>query len=191
MITEMNLPDLPDFSGISADEAPAFEPFANGWYRGTILEKRVFTDKNGNDRVFESQDAPSAAGDSRNIKLQVQITRADGRQLHVSHLVNYRPDDLTSEAVNAVKTVQEQVKEGVADWKGNPLFRTFSTLVSLGALQQVAKVRQLQKNGNGGLDLSVVYGKDAYFRIRDDSRNPQYKEIAGIRPIESKPKLVL
>lgn len=176
----ISLPDIPDLTGIG-DEGPVTEPFQDGWYKGTILAKREFTDRNGNVRVFESGDAPSASGDSRNIRLQVEITRkSDGRKLNVSHLVNYKPEDLTTETVQAIKAQQEQVKEGVVEW--GPLFRPFMTLQRLATLQKVAGVRQLQKNENGGLDLSVIYGKDAFFRLKDDSRNPQYKEIAGIRP---------
>ena len=185
----ISLPDIPDLTSLS-EEAPPADPFTDGWYKGVILEKRVFSDRNGNDRVFESSDNPSAAGNSRNIKLQVQITRqSDGRNLNVSHLINYRPEDLTPASISAVKTHQEQVKEGVTEW--GPLFRTFATLQNLGVLQRVAGVRQLQKNGNGGLDLSVVYNKEAYFRLKDDDRNPQYKMIAQIRPLESKPKQIL
>ena len=190
MSTEtLNLPDVPDLTGIG-DETTQLEPFIDGWYKAVIQEKRVFTDKNGNDRVFESGDNPSAAGDSRNIKLQIQVTRqSDGRQLNVSHLVNYRPDDLTPEAVKAVKVQQELVKEGTAEWGST--FRTFATLQRLGTLQRVAGVRQLQKNGNGGLDLTPVYSKECYVQLKDDDRNPQYKMIKQIRPIENKPKFVL
>lgn len=182
----INLPDIPDLSGIG-DSPSDFTPFEDGWYKGVILEKREFVDRNGNTRVFESADQPSQNGDSRNIKLQVQVTRqADKATLNVSTLVNYRPDDLTAATVQAVKVVQEQVKEGAAEWKGNPLSRSFFALQSLQKIQKVAGVRQLQRNGNGGLDLSAVYGKEAYIRIKPDERNPQYKTVADIRPITEK-----
>lgn len=192
MSDTLNLQDIPDLSGIG-DDVQESAPFEDGWYRGTILEKREFVDKNGNTRVFESLDAPSANGDSRNIKLQIEIKRqSDGRTLNVSQLVNYRPEDLTAATVQAVKAAADQVKEGVIEWSGNPLFRSFATLQRLQKLQKVGGVRQLQRNGNGGLDLTSVYGKSAYIKLRPDNRNPQYKEVADIRPIEgTKPRIVL
>lgn len=183
--TTLSLPDIPDLSGFGEEQESA--PFENGWYRGVILEKREFVDRNGNTRVFESSDSPSASGDSRNIRLQIQVQRqADKRELNVSQLVNYRPEDLTQGTIQNIKARQEQVKEGAVENMGE-LFRPFATLQRLAKIQKVAGVRQLQKNGNGGLDLSVVYGKEAYIRLKEDSRNPIYKEVADIRPIDNKP----
>lgn len=190
MSDSINLPDIPDLSGIGDEQEAA--PFEDGWYKGQILAKREFTDKNGNTRVFESGDAPSQNGDSRNIRLQIQVTRqSDGRQLNVSQLVNYRPEDLTAATVSAIKAQQEKIKEGaVEDW--GTLFRPFATLQRLQKLQAVGGVRQLQRDANtGGLDLTAVYGKEAYIRLRPDSRNPQYKEVADIRPVDKAPRKVL
>jgi hypothetical protein len=175
---EMSLLDIPDLTGVgeSRDE---FEPFANGWYQGVILEERSFTDRNGNDRVFASEDSPSQAGDSRNIRLQLQLKRtSDGRELNVGTLINYRPDDLTQESVQEVIAHQEKVKAGTEEW--GPLFRSFATLQRLGKLQKIAKVRSFAKADNGGLELGPLYGKTIYVRLRDDSRNPQYKEVADM-----------
>jgi hypothetical protein len=36
--------------------------------------------------------------------------------------------------------------------------------------------------------LSALYGKGAYFKVRPDSRNPQYKEVADFQ--ENEPKRV-
>jgi len=180
MSTEtLNLGDIPDLSGVEEVRA---EPFADGWYSGTILAKREFTDRNGNDRVFESTDAP-AARSGRNIRLQVELKRAsDGKTLNTSTLVNYQPDDLTQETVQAVSAQREKVKDG-AEW--GSLFRPFMTLTRLSKLQKIAGVRQLQRNGDGGLDLHPLFGKTAWFKIGEDSRNPQYKEVKDFR--ETKP----
>ena len=76
-LSDFNLTDIPDLSGVTEQEQA---PFEKGWYAGTILGQRSFTDRNGNDRLFESTDTPSVAGDSRNIRLQVEVKRAsDGR----------------------------------------------------------------------------------------------------------------
>ena len=175
----INLGDIPDLSGIG--DTQAFEPFANGWYKGTILPKREFTDKNGNDRVFESADTTSARGDSRNIKLQVSLTRqTDGKTLNTSVLVNYQPEDLTQETIQAVAAQRELNKTSGEEW--GSLFRPFMTLTRLSKLQKIAGVRQLQRNGDGGLDLSALYGKAAFFRIGDDKRSEgKYKEVVDFR----------
>ena len=169
----LSLGDIPDLSAVVDDTKP--EPFADGWYKGTILEKREFTDRNGNDRVFESTDDVSRSGDSRNIRLQIAVERAsDKRTLNSSVLVNYKPEDLTAETVQQVTAQLAKVKEG-EEW--GPLFRPFMTLTRLGKLQRIAGVRQLQRNGNGGLDLHPLFGKSGYFRVGPDDRNPEFKAI--------------
>ena len=51
-----DIPVIPDLSSFVEDE---ITPFENGWYKATIQAQRSFTDKNGNDRVFESTDEPA------------------------------------------------------------------------------------------------------------------------------------
>ena len=180
------LADIPDLSSIEDSGAKAAK-FEDGWYEGTILAKREMTDRSGNDRVFESDDQPSQAGDSRNIRLQVELVRkSDNRKLGTNTLINYRPEDLTAEVVAQVSAKMEEVKGG-AEW--GPLFRSFITLSRLGKLQKVAGVRQLQRNGNGGLDIHPLFGKKAYFRLGPDNRNPEYKaivEFKEVAPVKAK-----
>jgi hypothetical protein len=179
---EIMLSDIPDLSTFEDTTKP--EPFVDGWYRGTILEQRQFTDANGNDRIFTSNDEPSQKGDSRNIRLQVVLKRQeDGRELNTSVLVNYRPEDLTQDTVQAVTQQMEKNKDG-DQW--GPLFRPFMTIQRLSTLQKVAGVRQLQRNGNGGLNLHTLFGKTLYARIAPDDRNPQYKAVVEFR--DQKPK---
>ena len=183
-MSDFNLGDIPDLSGVTEQEQA---PFEKGWYAGTILGQRSFTDRNGNDRLFESTDTPSVAGDSRNIRLQVEVKRAsDGRVMNISALVNYRPEDLSADTVSAVLAHKEKVAAG-EEW--GPMFRPFATLQRLGKLQKIAGVRQLGRNGNGGLDLHPLYNKAGYFKLEQDDRNPQYMKIADFR--ETKPKSVL
>jgi len=184
----LNLGDIPDLSGIGGDYESA-APFNDGWYKGNIIETRSFTDSNGNDRVFNSTDEPSQKGDSRNIKLQVVLKRtSDGRELNISYLLNYRPEDLTQEAVQAVIAETERTK---ASGDRRTDFRPFLTLQRLGQLQKVAGVRQFQRSNGGtsGLDLSPLFGKTAYFKVIPDDRNEKYKQIGDVRV--TAPKVVL
>lgn len=173
---EFNLPEIPDLSGVqeAAGEGGGWE---DGWYEGVIVDQRSFEDKNGNERVFETCDTPSAKGDSRNIRFQAVIRRkSDSRTLGTSVQVNYRPEDLTPETVAAVTA-----RATAGDGQMGDLFRPFLALQQLGRLQKIAGVRQLQRNGNGGLDLTPIYGKPAFFRLGPDSRNPQYREVKAFQ----------
>jgi hypothetical protein len=191
-MSELNLqdvPSIPDLSGIQDFNTSSSEPFEDGWYEGTIVAKREFQDKAGNDRVFETSDEPSQAGDSRNIKLQVEITRkSDGRKLGTNYLINYRPDDLSTETVAQVMAGLEAAKTG--EKMGGTLFRSFMTLRRLGSLQKVAKIRQLARNGNGGLDLHPLFGKTGYFKLEKDDRNEKFKKIADVRDTAPKKGLL-
>lgn len=178
MTDAIQLSDIPDLSGIG-DTFAKSDPFIDGWYRGTILEKRESTDSNGNDRVFASGDELSQRGDSRNIRLQVVLKRtSDSKVLNTSYMLNYRPEDLTQETVQAITAQQAKVKDGEG-W--GTLFRPFMSLLTLSKLQKIAGVRQLERNGNGGLNLAPLYNKVGYFRIAPDDRNPQYKAIVDLR----------
>lgn len=178
-----DIPEIPDLSGIQSSESNSFQ---DGWYGGLILEQRAFTDSNGADRVFASSDEPSQKGDSRNIRLQIEVKRgSDGRVLNTSAQINYQPSILTQESVQAVIAETERVK-GTDEKRSD--FRSFIALQQLGKLQKIAGVRQLQRNGNGGLNLTPLFGKTAYFKLGPDERNPQYKQIVDFR--ETKPTKV-
>ena len=171
MSETLQLSDIPDLSGIQ--DTQTSEPFLDGWYRGTILARREFTDKSGSERVFESGDEPAMSGNGRNIRLQTEIVRQDGRTLNTSVLVNYQTSDLSQETVQA-----GAARTGNRDTQWGDLFRPFMVLRRLGALQRIAGVRQLQRNGNGGLDLTPLFGKTAYFKMGPDRKSPElYKEV--------------
>lgn len=178
------LPDIPDLSGIqdtysnTGDKAP----FVDGWYEADIVEKRVLTNKAGNELEFASGDAPSQAGDSRNIKLQMSVKRqSDGRELGTGYLLNYRPEYLTQETVQQINAFIEQVKTGAAQWKGSGMFRPFKALKTLGTLQKVAGVRQFSRTEEGGLNLAPLFGKKIWVRLGPDEQKPQYKAILDVR----------
>lgn len=183
-----DIPAIPDLSGIADPTGSgSFEKFGPGWYAGEILESRTRTDKAGNESTFASDDLPSQSGDSRNIRLQVAVTRQSDKAVnHYSLRMNYRPEDLTAETVQQITAQMEQVKNG-EQW--GSLFRPFMVLNRLSKLQKIAGVRQLQRNGNGGLDLHPVFGKKGYFRLAPQKDKPEYLEIADFR--ETAPKKVL
>ena len=154
----MNLGDIPDLSDLP-DERP--EPWQDGWYKATILNQRTFTDKNGNDRCFESNDTP-AQKTGRNIRLQCEIKRlTDGKTMNQSLLINYRPEDFSE---------KHKLTDGTAD------MRLRLTLTRMSRLQQVAGVRQLQRSGDGGINLTPLFTKTVYVKL-GQQEGTDYKEI--------------
>lgn len=186
----MNLGDIPDLSTMVGLER---EPivWTDGWYKAQIVEKREFTDKNGNDRTFASADLPSAKGDSRNITLQTIIARKDGQTLNSKIGVNYRGDDLTQDTIHAIAAQAEANKKAGGKPTWGTLFRSYMALNQLGTLQKVAGVRQFQRGGDGGLDITPLFGKTVYVRVGPDDRNPQYKAIVRFQQAEPKKVPVL
>ena len=137
----------------------------DGWYEGFFLATRSFTSKDGTARHFLSGDIPSKDGASRNIRLEVEVTRkTDGRTMNLTMLLNYRYEDLDTSTIQAVK-------EGKAET------RTKLSLQRLAQLQTIAACGPLMPDGQGGIELGALYGKTAYFRLGQDSRKPTYKEI--------------
>lgn len=170
--TAATLPEIPDLSGMTEDKP---EPWADGWYAGVIQASQTF-EKDGVTTEFKTEDAPSRAGDSRNIFVRFTITRKDGRKMQTKFLVNYRTSDFSAENIAAVQARKAEVKAG-GEW--GPLFRPFSALTGIGTLQRLAGVRQFQRTAEGGLDLSPLFGKPMFARLRDDKEG-RYKDVAAI-----------
>lgn len=179
--TVLSLGDIPDLSGISDGGADS-TPFSDGWYEGVILAKREFTDRNGNDRLFESGDTPSKNGDSRNAVLQVEVTRAsDKRKMNTKIGINYREVDFAPETLQAIVAAKEAAKASGERPQWGSLFRSFMALKQLGQLQGVAGVKTFARNDTGGLNLAPAYGKPVFVRLAPDDQNPLYKQVADFR----------
>ena len=76
-----------DLDGIDGGgEASGFE---DGWYEGFFLHTRSFKRKDGTALTFSSGDTPSKDGASRNIRLEVEVTRkTDGRTMNVCEIIS-------------------------------------------------------------------------------------------------------
>ena len=170
--SQQSLPEIPDLSGMTEDKP---EPWADGWYNAAVQASQTF-EKDGMVTTFNTEDVLSRAGDSRNIFVRFQITRKDGRKMQTKYLINYRTSDFTAESIAAVQARKAEVKAG-GEW--GPMFRTFSALTGIGTLQRIAGVRQFQRTADGGLDLSPLFTKSFFARLRDDKEG-RYKEVAAI-----------
>jgi hypothetical protein len=176
MTDEMTLPAIPNFADVP--DEPRSEPWVDGWYAGTFLAARTFTTRDGNEVTHASEDTVSKNGDSRNITLQAQLTRrASKGEFNGRVRLNYRPAvDFTTERIARIA----ELNSGSKDDATSDEVRSRIALGQLKRLQKIAGAT-FARNGNGGLDLTPVFGKGGFFRIKDGDPNPTtgkvYKEI--------------
>ena len=158
--TEPNLPEIPDTFDVQR------EPWETGektWYAATIIPS--YTSFKGS--IFDTEDVPPAPGKGgRNIKLRMVLKRKDGETANMGALVNYDPQFLTREWIEAAK--------GDAP-KGSDAARAKMTLTKLARLKHIAGV-QLGRNGHGGLDLSPLFNKTVF--VRPTRGQKGYLEVA-------------
>ena len=171
----LSLTPVPNFDNVP--DQPRSEPWVDGWYAGTFVEERSFTSQSGNEVTFASEDTVSQKGDSRNISLQAILTRKNGDHFNGRVRINYRPDvDFTTERLARVAEIN-------TDKTITPTGDEVRSRISLGQLKRLQRVAgtTLSRNGNGGLELTPVFTKTAFFRIADGDPNPStgkvYKEI--------------
>lgn len=172
-VSTQSLPDLPDLSGMTEDRP---EPWADGWYTATVEQSHAVT-REGMEVTYATKDVPSRDGQSRNLQIRLVVTRkSDGRTMHTKTLINYRQSDFSAETLSAVQTRKAEVKVG-GEW--GPMFRPFQALTSIGSLQRIAAIRQFQRTADGGFDLTPLFGKSVFVRMKDDEAG-RYKDITAI-----------
>jgi hypothetical protein len=79
------------FAGFEAEERKRWE---DDWYSGVIVAEYETTGTFAT--VHKTQDVPSQAGDSRNMKLCVTVVNGNDTK-NLNTTVNYRPDALNPE----------------------------------------------------------------------------------------------
>jgi len=178
--TELNLPAIPDFNTV-ADE-PQVKPWEDGAYNAVIVSERTITTREGNEITFTTEDTVSQKGDSRNINLQLLLTRqSDGRKFGTNYRINYRPDvDFSPERVSRITEINKSGGE-IA-----PTSDEVRSRIALGQLKRLQKVAgtTFQRNGTGGLDLTPAFNKPLVVTLGDGDPNPTtgkvYKEVKRI-----------
>jgi hypothetical protein len=116
------MPDTLDVATV-AEEVTSLSDFAEptggawpkGWYAAEVIEGY----KTQKGRVFETQDALSAKGDSRNVRLCLNVAGPGGDRTMQTSL-NYRPEDFTADRLAAIKQARQDHKGVQGKWSDAP-----------------------------------------------------------------------
>ena len=140
------------FAGFEREER---KPWDDGWYSGVIVAEY---ETSGNfATVHKTQDVPSQAGDSRNLKLCVTVVNGnDTKSLNTT--INYRPEALDGERMEDLrvrKAAKEQFKG--ADFRDSMSLSKFHELERAGI--------PVEDNGHGGMDTDKMLGVAADFYL--------------------------
>jgi hypothetical protein len=147
------------FAGFEQEERKRWD---DGWYSGVIVAEY---ETSGNfATVHKTQDVPSTAGDSRNLKLCVTVVNGnDTKSLNTT--INYRPEALDPERMEDLR-VRKAAKE---QFKGSD-FRDSMSLSKFHELERAGI--PVEDNGHGGMDVDKMIGIAADFylgtRVRKD-----------------------
>lgn len=180
--TQTNLPDVPSF-GASVAKRKEVEPWVDGWYEGQFLASRTVEKNDGSEITFQSEDTVSQKGDSRNIAIQTTLTRkSDGREFTGSTRINYRPAvDFTPERLAAISAANEAGERLKGD-----MVRSQIAINQLQELEQVAG-GPFSRTESGGLNITPVFTKRAYFRLADETNKQTGKTYKGIVEFRATP----
>jgi hypothetical protein len=140
------------FSGFEREER---KPWDDEWYSGVIVAEYETT---GNfATVHKTQDVPSSAGDSRNLKLCVTVVNGnDTKSLNMT--INYRPEALDEERMTILRE-RKAKKESLqgADFRDAMSLSRFHELERAGI--------PIEDNGHGGFDTDKMIGTTADFYL--------------------------
>jgi hypothetical protein len=140
------------FAGFEQEERRRWD---DGWYSGVIVAEYETT---GNfAKINKTEDVPSAAGDSRNLKLCVTVVNGnDTKSLNTT--INYRPEALDAERMEDLRT-RKAAKEQLAG-------SDFRDAMSLSRFHELERAGiPVEDNGHGGMDVDKMIGVAADFYL--------------------------
>jgi hypothetical protein len=164
-----------------ADE-PSQGAWPVSWYKARIVEG--YSTRKGTQ--FATEDIPSKAGDSRNLRLCFAVTNSRGETRNLQHQFNYRTDDFTPEKMAAIKEARKEF-QNLNKWPGNArdLQRSSLALSKLGQLQKAVGLSSLIFVAPGaGLDSSVFVNRDLDIKLGVDENG--FNEAREFAPAGSK-----
>ena len=158
-------------------EQEARKPWDDGWYSGVIVAEY---ETSGNfATVHKTQDVPSTAGDSRNLKLCITVVNGnDTKSLNTT--LNYRPDALNPERMEELRT-RKANKEQLAG-------ADFRDAMSLSRFHELERAGiPVEEGENGGFDVDKMIGVTADFYLSTRVRKtPDSKDDRAVTPEEKK-----
>ncbi len=185
MSTSVSLTDVTD--GLAAESVSladfAEEPggaWPTGWYKSEIVEG-YSTAKSG--KEYHTEDAVSTKGDSRNLRLCVKITRADGDSRTLQESFNYRPSDFTAERLAFIKSSREDNKGAKGRWADTDAQRSSLAIAKIGQIQKACGHAEI-KLANGGIAVGPFIGATPDVRVGIDENG--YNIITGFSPAGTK-----
>jgi hypothetical protein len=164
---------VPDLSELA--EEPSQGAWPTGWYAATIVEG--YATRKGTQ--FVTEDFLSGKGDSRNLRICVQIRNAKGETRNMNQLYNYRFDDLSLERISAIQEARQEFKGVQGKWPGgaSDLQRSSLALAKLGAIQKAVGFK-LNKTSVGVSVLTLIDQSVDVRLVIDENGYNEIKEIA-------------
>lgn len=140
------------FAGFEQEERRRWE---DGWYSGVIVAEY---ETSGNfATVHKTQDVPSSAGDSRNLKLCITVVNGNDTK-NLNTTINYRPEALDPERMDDLRK-----RKAAKEQLGGSDFRDAMSLSKFHELERAGI--PIEDNGHGGMDVDKMIGVAADFYL--------------------------
>lgn len=166
--------------GLATEEVSSLADFATdpggawpkGWYKAEFIEG--YSTPKG--KVLTTGDADSKNGDSRNFKVCMKITNADGEERNFQHLINYRPEDFSKDRLAAILDARKEFKGIRGGWgpKGSPAADLQRSSLAVGTIGQLEEALGFTvRNSDGFIVSDRVFGQkvDVRLTINEDGYN--------------------
>lgn len=160
------LPSLSEF----AEEAGGAWPV--GWYKAMVIDG--YATRKGT--VFTTEDTPSRDGQSRNMRLCLNVTGAAGTR-NTFDTFNYRISDFTPARLEQIKELRQQFKGTRGAWPGQAdAQRTSLAIANLGQLEKALGFR-FKRHPEGYLVPGTFVGQKLDIRLGVDDKG--YNEVTA------------
>lgn len=153
--------------------------WSNGWYKAKTIEGFATAKSN---KQYNTEDSVSGKGDSRNLRICLTVTRANGDERTLQDTLNYRSGDFTSERLAYIKQAREDNK-GERHWNDKDAQRSSLAIASIGQLQKALGFEQL-KLANGGIVAGAFIGQDLDVRLGADENG--FNVVTAFAPAGTK-----
>lgn len=151
-----------DLSGMAEEPGGAWK---KGWYKAEIIEG--YATRKGTQ--FETADAPSKDGASRNLRLCFKVYKGEDERTIQTQL-NYRSSDFNPDRIAHIKQLRTEFA-GSTNWPDKDGHRSSLAMAKLGQLQ--AAVGFKLKTVMGAVDPTPFIGQklDVYLNVDDNGYN--------------------
>lgn len=160
------LPSLADYA-----REPSQGAWPKDWYKAQIIEGYA----TGSGYQWETHDAPSKDGTSRNMTVCFALTNSAGETRNIWVSFNYRLDDFTAQKLNAIIALRKQYAGKRGAWAEKDLQRSSLAIAQLGQFERALGFR-FQRTPAGFLKTSVFVGQKMDVRLTINEE--EFNEVA-------------